>query len=652
MTSITSNQQDKASSWAEYFTEFSLSNNDINEHTKTFLEFSIPSADQNAKLQNITNDKGDSILLYYSRPTKKIQLFHNLSNIGSTTWNPDPVIVALDGQKDKAIPVLLDNTSLTSEVEIDAPIVSKLTTLAPNEKVSDLEPPTNNPQKFKSLPFIMLPPFIWPTALGLDDKSPDTVFKKISNCIDDFHEMNKDDDKLKTINKKHCGRILTFIWAASKDALASINILPPGEHEEKITSWSTSRHDSIMRRLRHGPQEQGQPEDDVLRGLSSVIINSNDTLTNSISESIKNNNTKERGFDKLDDPVKNLILNASAPTRYIKATKPTTHCAGFFKQGSHGQARLNLIRTLKHSFQAETDIPSGAATSLFNGCFTRTFPDSPSNFSIFSFPDKNVIAKNIASECMILQIKEISGKGLTNEDIEAALKQGLAIPADIESMKYSFFNSVAVSKFFLGSDSLLTEALVKVYNNIVNNRFTYKALFLQKPDTFIAMFMYAVDTRLHLWLESCESASSRDQVDDSLLDFTQILAQVRDFNFSYDLPQSIRKVTNKKRSAIESELIGPPSAKKNKSNNDKVPNNGQITEWILDREVYEQKLRNNSDVLRDRPTHQNSIMCHRYHSRGSCFTDCKNKGTHIPSTSLSQCTKNAYKGWLTRHVSN
>ena len=68
------------------------------------------------------------------------------------------------------------------------------------------------------------------------------------------------------------------------------------------------------------------------------------------------------------------------------------------------------------------------------------------------------------SDCMVLQLKETSGKGLSNDDIKEALKQGIEIPLSVESIKYSFLNAIAASKFFWGKTQYV--------NCIINQQFT------------------------------------------------------------------------------------------------------------------------------------------------------------------------------------
>ena len=476
----------------------------------------------------------------------------------------------------------------------------------------------------------------------MTEKSPDSVFLSFSNCIDSFIELHEDNNELNNVTKRTCSSIYTFLWAASKDEISSIRTLASVD-DDKIEKWANLRHSQCIQQVNN--QQINLPRQDTnhieFNKITEAIELQSATILASSSE--KSN----KGFSKLDRPTRNLILNAAAPNKEIAAGSAPESCLEFFKQSSHGNARLHFVRSLKHTFRAQTEVSAGVITSIFNGGFTRSYDDSPSNFSTFSFPEKKIFAKHAITDCIILQLKEISGKGLFNDNVEAALKQGIEIPTSIDAMRYSIFNVAAASKFFFGDYSLLSQALIKAHNHIVHNRTTYLSLHSQ-DNMFIAKFLFAIDTRMNLWLESCEESQMRDEVDDDLINFSEILNQVRIRNFDYKLPPSIRNVMEKNTRLDSSDTRSPPN-KKGKFNQEetskRVSNDDTITTWMLDQDTYTNTLRNN-DTLKKRPKIDDTIMCHRYHSKGYCFDNCNNKKSHIASSSLDPKTKKAYSNWI------
>jgi hypothetical protein len=264
---------------------------------------------------------------------------------------------------------------------------------------------------------------------------------------------------------------------------------------------------------------------------------------------------------------------------------------------------------------------------------------------MFSFPEKKILSRNVKSDCIVLQLKEIGGKGLSNEDVKEALKQGVEIPRTIDSMKYSIFNILAATKFFFSEHSLLAKALIIVHNHVVKNRSIYISMHHQNK-LFIGQFLFALDTRINLWLESCEECKFRDEVDDNLIDFSDLLQDVRIRNFTHMLPISIHQVIETSKESDEG--TSPPS-KRRKNNDqttsDRIVNEGKIENWIKEDEMYNKCFRN-GETLCQRPKLGNTIMCHRWNSKGYCFENCNNKASHIPSTELPAEAKKEYTKWV------
>jgi hypothetical protein len=125
------------------------------------LDVLIPSTDQISKLYQISKDKGDSMILFYCSATKSMKFIHSIIDIGRMTWFTESLLVALDAFQNKmAKPLLIDQSSILEVIEIDTPITNRLTVITNQEDLSTTEVPENNLQKFKTLPFIMVPPFL------------------------------------------------------------------------------------------------------------------------------------------------------------------------------------------------------------------------------------------------------------------------------------------------------------------------------------------------------------------------------------------------------------------------------------------------------------------------------------------------------------
>ena len=121
---MTSTPQD---TWKDYFTTFSNMNIMANRHLGLFLDVSTPSRDCNLKIDQLSKDQGNSIMLYYASITNSIHFLRSLLNLGSTTWDPTPIlVVALSGfSSDKAYTILFDIDSLFNDISTNAPTFTR-----------------------------------------------------------------------------------------------------------------------------------------------------------------------------------------------------------------------------------------------------------------------------------------------------------------------------------------------------------------------------------------------------------------------------------------------------------------------------------------------------------------------------------------------
>ena len=87
---------------------------------------------------------------------------------------------------------------------------------------------------------------------------------------------------------------------------------------------------------------------------------------------------------------------------------------------------------------------------------------------------------------------------------------------------------------FFGENSIPCSAISALVALVERNRLILKAREANK--TFMSQFLFAVDTRFQLWLDDCMSAPSRNQVDDSILNFGPIIEAIRFGTFAVTLP--------------------------------------------------------------------------------------------------------------------
>eukprot|EP00978_Attheya_sp_CCMP212_P032934 scaffold130593_cov52-Attheya_sp.AAC.1 len=142
---------------------------------------------------------------------------------------------------------------------------------------------------------------------------------------------------------------------------------------------------------------------------------------------------------------------------------------------------------------------------------------------------------------------------------------------------------------------------------------------------FLSMLVYAVDTRLYMWLKNCESAAldQRDTVLDNLIDFAQMQSDILTGNFYQELPSCIRQAASPKGSRKSTiadsdsneEGATKRSKKPKKSNGEgrQVQNPDQIQDWVVSTNIYKSKFAG-KNLKKHVKWEKDRFMCVRFHT--------------------------------------
>ena len=215
---------------------------------------------------------------------------------------------------------------------------------------------------------------------------------------------------------------------------------------------------------------------------------------------------------------------------------------------------------------------------------------------------------------------------------------------------------VALTKILFGNDSITADKL-KMFVRLIEAQSIYYKGVVVYDKFFPTKVLWTVCTRFQLYLESCTQADDREEVDNSLIDF---LADHRDILlncFNANLPASFKAVelgtdkdadtdaesknittTKKRKRGIKRNKNG--AAEKKPS----VKNDLQCAEFKLkEGELWTQFAGMHLD---DRAKMKGTIMCTRWHTRGDCFADCKNKASHVACSEIPSNAKQGHLRWM------
>ena len=642
-------------SWKAYFENLE-SNETRNKQTSALSTATTPSATTttNNLIRALTDDE-DVVIMLVIAITKKIKLIHSVKNLGGSRLNPNNKIVGLDGFSNSAIPILIDEDSLTSKVEMRAPAFDRLKAVSSINDLSRLHPPSAGQKNFHHAPFVLLPPFIANIFTSSDDRDPSQLFINCNNALYEFDNTHSDDSDYDNIYEE-CKNILTYLWAASKKAISPTNMIL-GHDDPDVMQWQLNRHRvSIASTQTPFSPSNGIQNNEMLQSLAISIENQTSLVESMRQEKQEEKIEKQNKYLELHDTTKRLIRNASSDDGVDCPEEPNEHCIEFYNKKTVSKAMDYLIMTLTYEFKCCVTVDVGLVTSLFPGHFLRNRSDSPSNFSFFLVPRQEPMGTNHLKPSIILQLKAVQGKGWSDLDLKDALKQGISTPSDITTFSHQLRNYLGLASFFFGEKSIISKRLTQLIEELSEHTMILEAAQC-RDHLFATKVGYLIDTKVFRWLHQCQAKETRELVKDKLIDFESIIDDILSDTFYQQLPTTMKQFDPKSendnqhsnsqqrpREHSDRRENKRPRVANNMEQATKILNSKPISEWNLSPDDFQRFV--SGKHLQKRPMLNGKPMCTRYHSKFYCFDNCRNKATHIPSNSLPETTKKAYSEFI------
>ena len=642
-----------ANTWKAYFNAMPT-NAEANKNLSSFAKATKPSSATTFKseiIQNLVEDT-DAMILAIAPVTKKLKLYHSFTNLGGTRVKPDDKIIGLEGFGPTATPLLFKLDCLTNLLSIQTPT---FTTLKSITDTKDVATAAVSSQAFKNATFIILPPFVALAFIDLEITEPANLLIEATSIISTFDTANASTvGAEKAID--HCKNLAYFLWCAEKDLIPVLECTPDSQDNE-LQLWSNKRHSScILSMIPPGlpPQaatgivngSQGTDSGLAFQDLATSINRQVDFFTQMKQDRSDEKDEKKNKFEDLFDSTQRLILNAASQTMETPSPSPPETCIEFYKKKSVSKAKDFLENKLNDLFSCDVDVIMGLVTALFTGFFLWSHENSPGNFSFFLVPRKRPLSGNSMQIASILQMKQSHGKGWDEKDLTDALKQGVQVPENHGDALDQFKNLWGLSSFFFGAKSLLPKRLSEFYEFFSANKLALEGKHLSDND-YLAKVAFAVDTRVFRWLQQCSLKEDRDSIDDSIIDFSDLMKSILLNSFSQDLPPTFHTFEND----TEEEVKEPRSKKQRRKSiengdqsNRRVENHNTLTEWALrDDESYSAVFAGKH--LHERPKLNGRPMCQRWHTHKYCFKDCQNKVTHVKGSDVPEAEKRAYTAY-------
>ena len=564
--------------------------------------------------------------------TKKVAIFHHLLETGGTLYDA--------GGKDYGfIQGVNDTTStfLTPEVEVLGHVPSEAAVAIPTinhvlgaksiEEVDNLTisaTVTYHPRNF-----IPIPPFLLETvakAIGEAKGDARVVLTQCSEAIKAFDSEHNSDEEFKDKAKQKCKDIVNWLYLVSKDSEAITAVSTIACSDPKLAKALHTIEDSKL-----GVTTTATPKATTIDLETSLkrpfeVLAATSSSTSEFMEKLtqlqsKSNEKSSKNFKKIPAKYQQMILVATSVGE-VTEVEYTAEAVEFFKCSNtlHAQVMLN---SLMETDGIECSISSAVATTLLYGSFLWRNPLSPAGLASSVLSTEGVLRTDTLHDGMVLDFS-------TKFDMSAAslsklTKTQVLFPTDIEEMTHCFRGLKVLAPFFFREVGYMSQGLRQVVNFCLDNRMLLRARFHMDP-SFIAKIMCAVDERIYHWLKQCSIYTMVLDTETYLMDFTSLLMDIRLNRFVYILPPSIAKLVSK-----DATSDTKPVDKERKDRATAIRNSAPVQEWKLrPQETWNTVFRNQTfkgPML--------SMQCHpclKYHVRGACFSDCKNKASHLTLT--------------------
>ena len=318
-------------------------------------------------------------------------------------------------------------------------------------------------------------------------------------------------------------------------------------------------------------------------------------------------------------------------------------CKAIFNSETAALADQELASQFSSLGLKEVVYAHGTIQAIIHGFFLYNVGGSPSNFSAFCFGDHNPIHEAPLERCLLLHIMATQGRGKTMEDIRGMAKQTVEVPMTYQDLIDRLKIFGAACSIFFGKGSVIVSRLYELRKEFKNEKTILKAKIVEDK-LLPAKILFNVDSKNQRWLRSCMEANDRSEVNDNIIDFRSLVELVLNGQFVQTLPPVFTMTARK-----DDEKGGDPPYKKAKKENDSEK------ERVIKNETQIEGFKMKSGKKWDHfcgacadstPDWGTKKMCHRWHIRGYCFSDCRNKASHAEKGEISKEKETEFLTWM------
>ena len=388
----------------------------------------------------------------------------------------------------------------------------------------------------------------------------------------------------------------------------------------------------------------------------------NELFARQLEHSLEKEDKKKDRLKKFHSSIKQLILFASADDAENVPTDIPESCKRVFNAETLTNAEQELTLQFWNMGMQDATFAPGFVSALYSGKFVWNKNFTPSNFSPFLICEAEpLLSAKQQPRRFVLHLEDTNGK--TSDEIVSGGKNSVKAPTTYHEMYQQLKYFRGACSIFFGPTSIACTSLTALLQVVDKNKHILKS---QEIDPeFMSKFLFAVDKRFQLWLESCMTLAARTDVEDSILNFITLTDNVRLGIFDLRLPLTFKLETEKtdtpkdnKRAAGggggQQEASGGNATnnnkkKKQKQSDPRIPNTHQPEQFKMKTgETWPTTFANKNIQGRVQwdANDETIKMCPRWFTGGYCFANCHHKSSHVTADEIPSDKMSAYKAFI------
>ena len=619
-------------------------------------------------------NNADGVILL-AGPGRKIKLIHGMVDFGNTISNPTSKVCGHTGMGDTAFCGRIDYVEALSNIYFDTPTDGEFQAATTKEALHGIQRPgaASLGDTYDGTKAFFVIPTAQRAIMQCKSTCPlDIILAAREAMVKLIDSLGQGDSQVIDELDIHLSNLIFFCWGVHNGLIPSEALFESDADDAQMNEFSRVYH----RQRITGHHSKATTPTTVPPPGVSVHDQNLSFLTAALTRVVGDQNKSADILEKMHefnvdmdrekkdkstiwhDMTKKLFLYAASGDGVTPASSLPLSLREIINAKTIGEADINLGNQMEEMGLAEIGWNANLTLSLRNGQVLYKEAGVPSNLSIFMIFVKEPTGNNDQHVRGIeLHLLE-QGKGNNKDVLEIvkAKKNPIKIPVHFEDFSIHCKGLLGLSAIVFGTPSLLTMALKAFCESVENRRMTLKTKF-HHDQTLITKIMYAVDTRMQLWLSDGRTASDREEMDDGIIDLPPIVTSVLMDQLVVSLPSSLTSTSRKPPEVEgEDEVLRSPRRKKKKVKDDedknskdrKVVNHHAPASFrLLEGENYKSTFA--SKHVEARPMWDATSfckMCPRWHTLGYCFADCKHKASHVPGDEIPADKKAAYDEFL------